>query len=81
MYPARFYFAAGGLISYNADEADTSRHLGAQYVGRILKGVKPSDLPVQQPTKFTLAINLKTAKALGLTIPETLLATADEVIQ
>ena len=81
MYPSAIYTRAGGLMSYTADSAETDRLLGNQYVGRLLKGMKATDLPVQQPTKFELSINLKTAKALGLTIPETLLATADEVIQ
>ena len=81
IYPFRSLVLAGGLMSYVADPLPLFQRLGSAYVARILNGVKPTDLPVEQPTKFDLVINLKTAKALGLTIPETLLATADELIQ
>jgi len=80
VYYERFYAAAGGLVSYGSDRIELYR-LAAGYVDRILKGEKPADLPVQAPTKFEFVINLKTAKALGVTVPATLLATTTETIQ
>jgi putative tryptophan/tyrosine transport system substrate-binding protein len=80
VYFARQFVDGGGLISFGPDLLDGYRN-AAGYIDRIFKGEKPAELPVQAPTKFEMVINLKTAKALGLAIPETLLATADEVIQ
>lgn len=80
VYSFRFYVASGGLVSYGIDQLETVRE-AASYVDRILRGANPADLPVQLPTKFSLVVNLKTAKGLGLTVPETFLLFADEIIE
>jgi putative tryptophan/tyrosine transport system substrate-binding protein len=80
VYPFRYFATSGGLMSYGTDVAEVFRRAAA-YVDHILRGTSPGDLPVQAPTKYDLVINLKTARALGVTIPQSLLATADEVIE
>jgi putative ABC transport system substrate-binding protein len=80
IYPGRGFAVAGGLMSYTTDGIAAVRQIGSLYAAQILRGTKPAELPVQQPAKFNLVINVSTAKALGLTIPETMLATADELI-
>jgi putative ABC transport system substrate-binding protein len=80
VYPLSVFARDGGLLSYGVDQVDISRR-AATYVDRILRGEKPGDLPVQFPTKFEMAVNLKTAKALGLTVPPSIMLRADEVIE